>query len=140
MPLLARGFKLTSIVYQQFPMFSAILDGPCRIRIGRDREGIIYIVIAKQSTPAENWAQWFTLDLLIYFLSNHTVFIGQYFNESNFQEQQMERLIGHLLSYLDKINDLFLSAEFEQANVTLKNLRPVIDQLRYDEYVAHNKH
>lgn len=137
--LFIRGFRIIDIVRQQYHIFWVVLEAQCSIRIGSDRDGIVYITIAKRDTPVEKWEEWFTFGLLIYFLSKHNIYIGCFYGDLNQKDQQYERFAQPMSDYIDEIIALFLSDDFEKTSVELKKLRPAIDQLRYEEYLAHKE-
>lgn len=135
--LFSHGFKITSVISQTHDIVWVILEAECLIRIGSDRDSNVYITLAKRGTTVDNWEDWYTLAVVIYFLSKMTYYIGGYSGDLKQKDEQLRRFAKPLRDYLDEIVVLFTNRRFNDIKFELKKLRPVLDQLRYEEYKAY---
>lgn len=132
--LFERGFTIIDVTYNRHSIFQVTLEAECRIVIESDRDGEITLLFAKQGTSIDEKG-WFTLEVLIYYLSNKKHYIGGYFGSLKETDQQLSRFSGFLNTYLDKIIDLFTGGRFDKYTSELLQLRQTVDNLLYKEYL-----
>lgn len=128
-------YQITEIELYEFGMFWVILNGKCQIKIGRDREGEIYMDFTEIGTPSKEWKKWSALDVLIYYLTNRKVQIFKEKIDISNTEFQMERLSRILKEYLSKIESFFVKGNFSLHKKELNRLRHEIDNSGYIEFL-----
>lgn len=109
--LFQNSFEIVNSTIEKEPIFYIVLDGKFRILIGRALDGEVYIQFAPLSTPIHSWKEWYSLRLLLYYLSNKSFFLEPISVEIE-KDIQLERLAKLVFVHFQRIFDLFVSDDF----------------------------
>lgn len=109
--LFKNGFEIVNSTIEKDPIFYIVLDGKFRIRIGRTLDGEVYVDFALLNTPVHSWKEWCSLRLVLYYLSNKSIFLESV-PVTIVGDIQMERLAKFVSDNFQQIFELFTGSQF----------------------------
>lgn len=136
--LFGRGFEFVDISFVESVFWGVVLEGECCIKISGDRHDGVDLMIGQRGGRIEaKEAEWFSLDVVVYFLSKKETFVGT-FKGGLQQGEQLRWLANLVLPYMDNISTVFGGNHFGQYASEMRALRRSVDNLRYEEYLIRN--
>ena len=136
--LFNRGFSIHSVKYikQYMGYWEIVLKSiDCLIQISNDRGEIsLYL----RPNFEENNQIWFSINVVVFYLSKGKNFIGLFEGDLRDQNKQFQRLAQILGDYLDEIIPI-MSKDFITRKKNLLEATKVVDQLYIEKYRSSKK-
>jgi hypothetical protein len=127
--LFQAGFEINQVNEEPRNVVWCILDGKCRIRVGRDGDGHAYLSIAPKDTPTEFWQNWIYLEVVVYYLSSKQKNLD-YLDSKIDRQLALGTLAANLQQYLNQILDIFSGKDFEKYRQEFETLRQEMNRLQ----------
>jgi hypothetical protein len=130
--LFSSGFEITQISRERRNIIWCILDGHCRINIGSDIEGHVYLSLSTHNMPIEQWQRWYYLEVVVFMLSGKKTNLD-YLDGNLDQEFVLKILAGELYKYLERISEIFSEPNLHLYEQEFKALRQEMNLLQVSE-------